>query len=150
MRATAFAFLLMTGTFLSCDSNDDDMKIEDVPATVREALLSSFPEATGIDWEKKGEDYEADFDVDRVDHNAMLNASGTVLKHKYDIPETDLPEAIRATISQNYADHKIDDPEVLVQNGDTLYQVELDHMTSMDEKLVFSADGQKVDQAYWD
>lgn len=150
MRATAFAFLLMTGTFLSCDSNDDDMKIEDVPATVREALLSSFPEATGIDWEKKGEDYEADFDVDRVDHNAMLNASGTVLKHKYDIPETDLPEAIRATISQNYANHKIDDPEVLVQNGDTLYQVELDHMTSMDEKLVFSADGQKVDQAYWD
>lgn len=150
MRATAFAFLLMTGTFLSCDSNDDDMKIEDVPATVREALLSTFPEATGIDWEKKGEDYEADFDVDRVDHNAMLNASGTVLKHKYDIPETDLPEAIRATISQNYANHKIDDPEVLVQNGDTLYQVELDHMTSMDEKLVFSADGQKVDQAYWD
>lgn len=150
MRATAFAFLLMTGTLLSCDNNDDDVKVEDVPAAVREALMSSFPNATGIDWEKKGEDFEADFDVDRVDYNAMLTASGTVIKHKYDIPETELPEAIRATITQNYAEHKIDDPEVLVQNGDTLYQVELDHTTSKDEKLVFSSDGQQVDQAYWD
>ena len=149
MRSTAFAFLLLSGTLLSCD-NDDDVKIEDVPATVREALMSSFPNATGIDWEKKGEDYEADFDVDIVDYSAMINSSGTVIKHKYDIAATELPEAIRTAIGQNYADHKIDGPEVLVQNGDTLYQVELDHSTSKDEKLVFSSNGQQVDQAYWD
>ncbi|MBX0334923.1 PepSY-like domain-containing protein [Pontibacter sp. HSC-14F20] len=140
----------MTGTLMSCDNNDDDIKIDDVPATVREALSTSFPNATDIDWEKKGEDFEADFDIDRVDYSALFNSSGSMMKHKYNIAETELPEAIRTTITQNYADRKIDDPEVLVQNGDTLYQVELDHTTSADEKLVFSADGQQVQQAYWD
>ncbi|PKV67447.1 PepSY-like domain-containing protein [Pontibacter ramchanderi] len=150
MKSTALAFLLLAGTLVSCDDKDDDIKIEDVPATVREALSSAFPNATDVDWEKKGEDYEADFDINRVDYSTLFNASGSLMKHKYDIAETELPEPIRANITQNYAEYKIDDPEVLVQDGDTLYQVELDHTTSTDEKLVFSTDGQKLTHAYWD
>ncbi|WP_157578422.1 PepSY-like domain-containing protein [Pontibacter roseus] len=148
MKNTAFAFLLMAGALFSCDDNDD-VKPDDVPAAVKETLLTSFPNATDVDWEKLGEDFEADFDVDTVDYSALINSSGSLLKQKQDILETELPEAVRTAIEGAYAGYKIDDSELLLQGQTTLYQVELDDNTR-EEKLVYSADGQLVQQDYWD
>ncbi|AKD02991.1 PepSY-like domain-containing protein [Pontibacter korlensis] len=149
MKLTAFAFLLLSGSLLSCD-NDDDIKPDDVPAAVKDTLINTFPNAINIEWEKKGSDYEADFDQTTVDYSALLNASGNLLMHKYDIAESALPEEVKAAISQNYAGYIVDDAEELVQGETTFYQVELDN-NKQEQKLVFSADGhEQSQQPYWD
>ncbi|TPE40304.1 hypothetical protein FJM65_20335 [Pontibacter mangrovi] len=139
----------MSGSLFACDKNSDDIKPGDVPAAVTETFSSTFPDAQNVEWEKKGEDYEAEFDVATVDYDALFSASGTLLKHKYDVPEAELPEEVKAGISQNYAGFRVDDADAVVQDGNTYYQVELEK-DNQEQKYVFSSDGQPAEQPYWD
>lgn len=151
MKLTVNLMLLLGLLQFSCDDDkDNDVKPDSVPETVKTTLAANFPNTTGLEWEKVGADYEADFDVDTVDHEALFSANGEMLKYKHDIPEAALPEAVKITISQNYSDMRLDDAEKLLQGNAEYYQVELDN-SGADKKLVFSADGQEQTQpAYWD
>ncbi|WP_266203833.1 PepSY-like domain-containing protein [Pontibacter kalidii] len=151
MKSTAIALLFLGGSLFACDNDkDDDIKPDDVPAAVKETLSSTFPDAQHVEWEKKGEDFEADFDVATVEHDALFNASGSLLMHKFDVAETELPEQVKTAISQNYADYRIDDADELQKDGTTFYQVELEK-DKQEQKLVFAADGQEqTGVQYWD
>ncbi|ARS37228.1 PepSY-like domain-containing protein [Pontibacter actiniarum] len=149
MKPTAIA-LLFLGSFLFACDNDDDVKPDDVPVAVKDTLVNTFPNAQNIEWDKKGEDYEADFDQDTVEYDALLNASGALLMHKYDIAEAALPEEVKASITQNYAGYRVDDAEVVDRAGALYYQVDLEKDNS-EEKLVLSADGQaQTEIPYWE
>jgi uncharacterized membrane protein YkoI len=147
MKSSLFAFMFLTSALFSCEQ--DDIKPEDVPVEVRQTILNTFPNAANLEWEKKGEDYEAEFDVAAVEHTALLNAKGSLVQHKYDITEAELPEAVKAAISQQYADFRIDDADVLVKGESSFYQVELEK-GMQENKLVFAADGSQSQEAYWD
>src|SRR5690606_14144625 len=113
------------------------------------AFKAKFPAATGLEWEKKGTRYEAEFHVNRIDHKAIFSETGQLEKYKHDIRAAELPEAVRNTINTNYKDYRIDDAERLEKDGVTFYQVELDG-EPQDQKLIFTKDG-KVDnsETYW-
>jgi hypothetical protein len=151
MKLTINLLLLLSFLQFSCDDDkDNDVAPDSVPEAVKTTFAASFPNTVGLEWEKIGEDYEADFDVDTVDHEALFSANGEMLKYKFDITEADLPDAVKTAISQNYSDMRIDDAEKLLQGNDAYYQVELEN-GSPDKNLVFSADGQEQTQmAYWD
>ncbi|SFG76831.1 PepSY-like domain-containing protein [Pontibacter chinhatensis] len=127
-----------------------DVAAKDVPQAVSAALTQKYANATDLEWEKHGENYEADFDVDRIDHAAMIDPSGKILMTRRDIMKKDLPEAITTAIAQQYKDMRLDDMEQVEKDGKTYYQVELDQK-GQDKKVVFSADGKEVTEpAYWD
>ena len=147
MKSMLFAFMFLASSLFACEQND--VKPEDVPAAVRQTLLNVFPNTSNLEWEKKGENYEAEFDVATVEHTALLDAKGSLLQHKYDITEAELPEAVKAAISQQYADYILDDADVLVKGTTSFYQVELEK-GMQEEKLVFAADGSQSQEAYWD
>ena len=151
MKLTVSLMLLLGLIQFSCDDEkDNDVKPDSVPETVKTTLAANFPNTVGLEWEKIGNDYEADFDVDTVDHEVLISASGEMLKSKYDITEAELPEAVKTAISQSYSNLRLDDAEKLLQGNSEYYQVELDD-SGADKKLVFSADGQEQTQpAYWD
>ncbi|WP_022824540.1 hypothetical protein [Hymenobacter norwichensis] len=153
MKLSRHLLLLPGLLLLACNKDDsDDVKPNDVPEVVKTSFATRFTTVTNLEWEKKGDDYEADFDVNTVDYKALLNPSGTVLKYKYDILATELPAAVQATINQKYAGMRIDEAEKLFQGTETnpLYQVDLDS-NGQDKDVVFSADGQEVTTpAYWD
>ncbi|MBF9255118.1 PepSY-like domain-containing protein [Pontibacter sp. 172403-2] len=138
----------MSVSFTSCQG--EDVAPQDVPSVVTNTLMSAFPNATDLDWEKKNGSYEADFDIDTVDYEALLDASGKMLQVKHEITEVQLPETVKNTISQNYKDTRIDDAEMVEKGSDKYYQVELES-SGPDQKLVFSADGVvQTDISYWD
>ena len=119
---------------------------QDVPEELTAKIMSTFPNAQDLDWEKVGENFEAEFEVNKVDYTALLSPSGEIIMYKYDVPETGFPEAIRTNISQNYNGMKADDYEMLVIDGAEYYQVELDNLGK-----VFSADGREQTQVtYWE
>jgi len=80
----------------------------------------------------------------------LIAAEGNVVRYKYDITDTDLPEAVKAKIATDYGNRKIDGPEVL-RIGETIYyQVELDDGPN-DRHLVFEESGElNVDVPYFD
>ncbi|NEM96634.1 PepSY-like domain-containing protein [Pontibacter burrus] len=141
-------FVLAGASVIAAQAQDVDSK--DVPAAVKTALMQKYANATDLEWEKHGNNYEADFDVDRIDHAAMIDPSGKVLMTRRDIMKNDLPPAITSAIAQQYKSMRLDDMELVEKDGKKYYQVELDQQ-GQDKKIVFSADGKEVTTlAYWD
>jgi len=148
MKTILFAALFSGATVLAASAQD--IAAKDVPQAVANALTQQYANATDLDWEMDGANYEAEFDVKRADHTVLIDPSGKILMTKRDIVEKDLPQSIRTAIGQKYKGMRLDDMELVEKDGKTFYQVELDEKGT-DRLLVFAADGQEVtDPAYWD
>lgn len=137
-------------SFGSCSSDDDATPINEIPNGVTAAFKAEFPKATDVEYVQLGTDHEVEFDVENVDHKALYSQDGKLIRHKYDIRLAQLPEAIKKTVVTDFENKSIDDTEILMQNGLTFYQVELDKEPN-DLQLVFNKDGAQVlEVAYWD
>lgn len=111
MKKIVIALAFMGTTFASAQAQDVDQK--DVPQAVSSALTQKYANATDLDWEMDGANYEAEFDMDRVDHTVLLDPSGKILMSKRDIMEKDLPQTVRTAIGQNYKSMRLDDIELV-------------------------------------
>src|SRR5690606_32323678 len=79
MKQQLIATVLLSATMISCD---DDVMPEKVPLEVRQNLLTTFPLAFDIAWEKSGKDYEADFTVHAAEHSALFKNAGVLTQYK--------------------------------------------------------------------
>lgn len=142
-------YLLFAAVLLSSTAIGQDIPSREVPSAVINTIKAKFPNTSRLEWEKKGDLFEAEFHVNNIDHKALLDPSGKLLVYKRDIRAADLPRAVKNTIRKQYANFRIDDVEKLEREGAVFYQVELDGEPH-DQKLVISAEG-KVDssQQYW-
>lgn len=132
------ALFFVTGVAVAQDINPAD-----VPAAVKNAFTKEYANATDVEWEKEMENYQVDFDVDRMDHEVWYNASGTVVKKEQDIAETTLPQAVRDALKAGYADYRLDDIEKVWQNNTTSYQLELEKGNE-DKHVTFDANGKVI------
>tara|TARA_B100001079_G_C16326381_1_gene477027 strand:+ start:644 stop:1096 length:453 start_codon:yes stop_codon:yes gene_type:complete len=150
MKMTLYLFSLVSLLIgAGCESDDEDDFRADVPSVVLNAFQSNYPKASGVEWEMLGDDYQVDFEIERVDYEAIFSAEGDMLKYKYEISSTELPEAVKKAITANYANYQIDDTDILVINKDLYYQVELDGKP--DKHLVLNEDGsENASITYWD
>ncbi|HCV79609.1 MAG: hypothetical protein CMP12_11030 [Zunongwangia sp.] len=150
MKMTLYLFSLVSLLIgAGCESDDEDDFRADVPSVVLNAFQSNYPKASDVEWEMLGDDYQVDFEIERVDYEAIFSAEGDMLKYKYEISSTELPEAVKKAITANYANYQIDDTDILVINKDLYYQVELDGKP--DKHLVLNEDGsENASITYWD
>ena len=137
--------------FTSCsDDDDDDLNSSQVPTEISAALNSEFPNATDIEYETFGDQYIVDFEIDTVDYEALYNSDGTLVKYKYDIFTSEVPESIMVTIAADYNNRTIDDAEILVIDSVNYYQIELNN-TPTDDYIVFNEDGTvNTSIVFWD
>ncbi|WP_041578888.1 PepSY-like domain-containing protein [Zunongwangia profunda] len=150
MKTTLYLFSLVSLLIgAGCESDDEDDFRADVPSVVLNAFQSNYPKASDVEWEMLGDDYQVDFEIERVDYEAIFSAEGDMLKYKYEISSTELPEAVKKAITTNYGNYQIDDTDILVINKDLYYQVELDGKP--DKHLVLNEDGsENASITYWD
>lgn len=111
-----------------------------VPAPVVKTFEQQFKNPTDVEWEKKTNHYEVEFEINKINHKARIDATGKLLRLDTDIKHTELPEAIQKAISSQYAGYKIKDPEKIDEGGKISYSVEL-KKESGDKKVRFSPDG---------
>ncbi len=135
---------------LSMAACSQDIKPEKVPSVVRNAVQAKFSNATGIEWEKKKDIFEAELTKDSVEYTVEVDATGKLLRQKTDVTVQQLPAAITQALQTNYSQYTVDDAEQLEVNGTTLYQLELEGKGVKDVKLVFEANGTVSKVAYWD
>lgn len=115
-----------------------------VPAPVQYAFKAKFASATDIDWKKEGSQFKTSFDMGDVDHEALYTATGKLVSHSYDIPDAQLPAAVRTSVKNIFPNHKMDDADRIESNGAITYKVELDGRP--DVKAIFAADGKLISQ----
>lgn len=139
MKKTVFLVLAIAMVFTACE--DDDMRNADIPSVVLNGFTEQFSNATGVEWEKKADLYEAEFEIEKVDYEAILSSDGTILKYKYDVSYEALPEAVKASITADYDKTNIDEIELIQISETSYYQVEFDAEPN-DNKIIFEESGQ--------
>lgn len=122
-----------------------DIPAKDVPAEVLKSFQKAFPNATKIEWELKGDLYNADFDIGRRDHEAWFTSKGSIVKHKKEIRAAELPLAVSNVIKKNYKGYRIDDVDQFEEGKVFLYKVELKKIGE-EKKVVFDAKGNVVNR----
>lgn len=135
------AILLMTVISVSLVSCGQDIPASKVPSVVQNTVQAKFVNAVKIEWEKKNNFYEAEFDIDKTDYKVHVDASGKLLICKTDMKVSELPAAITSAISSEHGGYEIDDADKLDKDGTIYYQVELDAKGKKDKRLVYTADG---------
>jgi len=139
MKRIILMSTMLAGIFISCDT--DDSPNVDTPSVVLNAFQSEFPNAKDIEWDENKDGFEVEFEIEKIEHTAVLSSEGNITRYKYDILHSELPKLVNQTIESNYDHNKLDDIEILKIDDETYYQVEFEG-NFMDEKIVFNTTGE--------
>jgi hypothetical protein len=114
---------------------------DQIPAEVRNAVKTKFPDAADLKWEAKTDQYKAEFKIGKRGHDVWLDKKGVIKKHKQDFPKSELPEVIRKKIETDFSGYKIDDADKIEENSVIFYEVDLEGPAD-DRKLRFTSAGE--------
>lgn len=121
-----------------------DISKKDVPSVVLNAVQSRYPHATDLEWEKRGDLYKAEFEVNNRDHELWIDSNGNIQTHREEISKSALPAVVSESIKANFEGYKIDDVDKIEKDGKVFYRVELDGRAG-DRNVLFAADGSVVE-----
>lgn len=129
--------MMVTGTMFA-----QDMRQSDVPSVVVNSFKKEFPKAKDVEWEKKGDVYNVEFEIglSSSDYEAWYDADGKIIKYTQEIPNRDLPKAIKEKIKSEYKGYRVDDVKKQVENNIVTYLVEIEKKKE-EMHLVFNEDG---------
>lgn len=122
-----------------------DIAVKNVPSVVMNSFKRAFPNATEVEWEMKGDLYNAEFDVNRRDQEVWLNSKGSIIKHKQEIKSREIPEVVAKTLKQNYKGYWIDEVDKYEVAKQFFYKVELQTLTK-EENVVLNDKGAIVNR----
>lgn len=121
-----------------------DIPQSEVPSVVLNIFKKEFPKASDIEWEKKGEQYNVEFEIEWYkDYEAWFSADGKMVRYTEEISDSDLPKAVKDAIKKLYPDYRIDDVKKIVTGGLPTYKVEIEKGHE-ELDLIFSNDGKLI------
>jgi hypothetical protein len=143
--STVVSFGILVGSFIK-----QDVPVDKIPNEVKNAFARNFNNPSDVEWERKRDGYEVDFDLGNVDHAALYTAAGELLMIKMELNEQDLSPAISQRINEDFRGYKIDNIDQVKMGTRVLYQIALEGR-SEDRKVVYNAKGELEDNFdYWD
>lgn len=132
-------FILGTGSIFA-----QDIPQSEVPSVVLNTFKKEFPKASDIEWERKGDQYNVDFEIGWFkDYEAWFSADGKMVLYTEEISDTDLPKAVKDAIKELYSDYRIDDVKKIVTGGVPTYKVEIEK-NHEEFDLIFSKNGKLI------
>ncbi|ETZ23609.1 PepSY-like domain-containing protein [Pedobacter sp. V48] len=124
-----------------------DITASEVPPAVLNAFNKSFPKATRVEWERKGDLYNVEFDIARRDHELWLTGNGGIIKHKKELRSSELPAVVLNTLKQNYKGFRIGDVDRYEEGKKFFYKVELKKLLE-EQKVVVDQSGKISNKIY--
>lgn len=124
-----------------------DIPQQDVPATILNTFKKAYPDVQKIDWEKKGEVYNAEFEIGRRDHEIWIDSEGSIIRHKEELRASELPESVSKAIMENHPGSRIDEVDKFTEGNQTYYKVELKN-AGVENTIVVDHTGAPVDKIF--
>lgn len=107
-------------------ANAQKVSDKEVPAVVKSALHTAYPNAKELKWEKEKGNYEVGFKMEKTDYSVLMDASGGILETETGISMDKLPANAKAYVAKNYAGQKIKEVAKIADNkGVVTYEVEV-------------------------
>lgn len=105
------------------------VKETEVPAAVKATQAKNYPNIKVEKWEKEGANYEAEFDVKKVETSTLYDASGTLIATETEIKPSELPKAITDYVTKNMAGKKVKEAAKIIDaSGSVSYEAEIDNV----------------------
>ncbi len=135
-------------SFMYGSSSAQEIKESEVPAAVKEALKKQYPNVKEVEWEKEGNNYEAEIELVQVpmdgkgkkrevEKSLEYTATGELVKTEEQIEIKALPAAINDYVNKNYPGKKIKEASKITEaNGTIKYEAEVEK-----QDLIFDANG---------
>lgn len=99
-----------------------------VPAAVKQAFAKKFPGVTNVSYEMEKKDFEINFKDKGVEMSANFDAKGNWLETETGIKASDLPEAVSASVSKNFAGFKTTEiAKVEKRDSGLIYEMDLNN-----------------------
>ncbi len=141
-RICFFTGLIMSlFVFTGCDDNDD--RTHPDSQEVENTFKAMYPDASRVDWERKGDYWIVDFWKNAKEMEAWFDLNGEWYQTETDLIYTDLPEAVKTAFqSGEYKDWRVDDVD-LIERKDTekFYVLDVEKKGSPDYDLHYSIEG---------
>lgn len=140
--------ILSVTSFVCGNISAQDIKESDVPAAVVSAFKKQYPNVKEVEWEKEGNNYEAEIELVQVpmdgkgkkrevEKSLEYTATGELVKTEEQIEIKALPAAINDYVNKNYPGKKIKEASKITEaNGTIKYEAEVEK-----QDLIFDANG---------
>ena len=142
MKKIVFWAMMTLGvvSLQSCDKDDDDRL--QVSANLQEAFDTRYPNVSRVDWEQKGQFYEAEFVDNGYENKAWFTPDGAWVMTEYDLRFTQLPQAVQDAFKAGaYASWKVDDVDKIEKtDGSVTYVIEVE-LGEKEYELTYLEDG---------
>ena len=115
--------------FASFAVQAQDLRMEEVPANLISAFEKEFTNAKDVEWEKDMENYNVEFEIDRMDYDVCYTPSGKEVKRKVELLASQLPGAVQTTIKSKYPNLEADEVEMIRTGNEVMYKIELESFT---------------------
>ncbi|MGL2986370.1 PepSY-like domain-containing protein [Flavobacterium sp. RSSA_27] len=103
-------------------------KVKDtkVPEIVSKSLISKYPCAKKVKWDKEENNYEASFVINKTENSVLFNANGKIIETEVEITAVQLPKSIVNYISKNYKNQKVKEAaKIISEKGIVTYEAEI-------------------------
>ena len=119
-------FLVSIALMLCFSACGQKLKNQDVPAAVTAKFKTLYPSVEKVKWGKEDANYEAEFDLNKVETSVVFDASGNALETETEISVTDLPATVNTYISTNVPGEKIKEASKIIDSkGVVTYEAEV-------------------------
>lgn len=139
---TNILIIAIAGIF-SLSACSQDIPESEIPSVVRNALALEFTSATEVEWDKNGSFYEVEFEIDNIDHKALIGENGTLVKYHKELLFEELPEGLKSSLKADTEITKIDEVHLLIISENTYYQVEIEGPIT-DSQKIYNEAGEEV------
>ena len=119
-----------------------ELKVSEVPTSVKESFTKRFPNAKEVKWSKESAtEFEAEFENGETEQSVNFDQTGKWLVTETEIKKSELPQAVQAAIAKEFAGYKIEEAEKAeTSDKGMFYEVELEK-GEMNYEVQLSADG---------
>ena len=134
------------------ETNAQELRGTQIPQQILTSFSQDFSNARDVEWEVPDSSfYEVEFETRwGRDHEARYDSEGSLLYHKEEIRNRNVPEAIKTLIDAEYDGYKIDDAERIKEGNETRYLLSLDSRNMQDIDLLVHENGEVISQVFDD
>lgn len=116
------------------------LKSANVPAAVKNAFEKLYPAVKEATWDKEKNQYEASFDLNKVDHSVLMDESGKIIETEVEIELNQLPNGVVDYVKKNYKGASVKEAAKITDaNGTVTYEAEIKGMD-----LLFDSNGKFI------
>ena len=123
MKTTIVTIALCFGFIYA---NAQHLKEAEVPANVKDGFAKKYPGSKVKVWEKEGADFEAEFDLNKVESSAVFGANGTFKELEQEIKSTELPKTGVDYCTKTFVGYKLSEAAKITDaTGKVMFEAEM-------------------------